>query len=45
MSAAVTFLNRIEYAVFVVVFFLTKVPLLKGVVAIYRRWRATGDFS
>jgi ACR3 family arsenite efflux pump ArsB len=53
MAIAVTFLNRIEYAVFVVVFFLTEVPLLLGVVAIYRKWwapaakpaRAMGDFS
>ena len=53
MAIAVTFLNRIEYAVFVVVFFLTEVPLLLGVVAIYRKWwapaakpaRVMGDFS
>jgi len=52
MTIAVTLLNRIEYAVFVVVFFLTEVPLLLGVVVIYRKWwapaakhaQATGDF-
>ena len=53
MAIAVTLLNRIEYAVFMVVFFLTAQPLLLGVVAIYRkRWapaakpaQATGDSS
>jgi predicted Na+-dependent transporter len=52
LALAVTLLNRIEYAVFIVVFFLTEAPLLLGVVAIYRKWgvpavrpaRATGDF-
>ena len=31
-------LNRIEYAVFAVVYFLTEVPLLLGLVAVYRTW-------
>jgi BASS family bile acid:Na+ symporter len=38
MAIAVTLLNRVEYAVFAVVYFLTEVPLLLGVVAGYRRW-------
>ncbi len=38
-AIAITLLNRIEYAVFAVVYFLTEVPLLLGVVAVYRaRW-------
>jgi bile acid:Na+ symporter, BASS family len=53
LAIAVTLLNRTEYAVFIVVFFLTEVPLLLGVVAICRKWwvpaanpaQATGDFS
>ena len=39
MAIAVTLLNRIDYAVFAVVYFLTEVPLLLGTVAVYRRWR------
>jgi ACR3 family arsenite efflux pump ArsB len=38
MAIAVTLLNRVEYAVFAVVYFLTEVPLLLAVVAGYRRW-------
>jgi bile acid:Na+ symporter, BASS family len=37
-AIAITLLNRIEYAVFAVVYFLTEVPLLLGVVAAYRAW-------
>ncbi len=46
LAVAITLLNRLEYSVFAVVYFLTEVPLLLGVVAIYRRhglmagWRA-----
>jgi BASS family bile acid:Na+ symporter len=39
-AIAITLLNRIEYAVFAVVYFLAEVPLLLGVVAWYRAWRA-----
>ena len=39
MAIAVTLLNRIEYAVFAVVYFLSEVPLLLGAVAVYRMWR------
>jgi predicted Na+-dependent transporter len=39
MAIAVTILNRIEYAVFAVVYFLTEVPLLLGAVTVYRMWR------
>jgi len=39
MAIAVTLLNRIEYAVFAAVYFLTEVPLLLGAVAVYRMWR------
>jgi BASS family bile acid:Na+ symporter len=39
MAIAVTLLNRIEYAVFAAVYFLTEVPLLLGAVAVYRKWR------
>jgi BASS family bile acid:Na+ symporter len=35
-AIAVTLLNRIDYAVFAVVYFLVEVPLLLGVVALYR---------
>jgi ACR3 family arsenite efflux pump ArsB len=35
-AVAITILNRIEYAVFAVVYFLTEVPLLLGVVAVCR---------
>jgi len=52
LAIAVTLLNRTDYAVFVVVFFLTEIPLLLGVVAIYRKWcapakivKVTGDVS
>jgi len=36
LAIAVTLLNRLEYSVFAAVYFLTEVPLLLGVVAIYR---------
>jgi len=39
-AIAITLLNRIEAAVFAVVYFLTEVPLLLGVVAAYRTWWA-----
>ncbi len=39
-AIAITLLNRIEYAVFAVVYFLAEVPLLLGVVAGYRAWWA-----
>ena len=42
MAIAVTILNRIEYAVFAVVYFLTEVPLLLGAVAVYRMRRTQG---
>jgi ACR3 family arsenite efflux pump ArsB len=35
-AVAITLLNRIEYAVFGVVYFLAEVPLLLGAVALYR---------
>ena len=35
---ALYFPNRVEYAVFAVVYFLTEVPLLLGAVAVYRTW-------
>jgi BASS family bile acid:Na+ symporter len=38
LAIAVTLLNRTEYAVFAVVYFLTEVPLLLGAAAAYRRW-------
>lgn len=38
MAVAITLLGRVEYAAFAVVYFLTEVPLLLGVVAL-RRWR------
>lgn len=37
MVIAITLLNRIEFAAFATVYFLTEVPLLVGAVAIYRR--------
>jgi bile acid:Na+ symporter, BASS family len=37
-AIAITLLNHIEYAVFAVVYFLTEVPLLLGVVAAYQAW-------
>ncbi len=40
LAIAITLLNRIEYAGFAVVYFLAEVPLLLGVVAWYRAWRA-----
>jgi hypothetical protein len=41
MSAiTITLLNRIEYAVFAVIYFLAEVPLLLGIVAGYRAWWA-----
>jgi len=39
-AIAITLLNRIEYAVFAVVYFLTEVPPLLGLVAWYRFWWA-----
>ena len=40
MGIAVTILNRIEFAEFALVYFLTEVPLLLAVVGVYRRWWA-----
>ncbi len=40
LAVAITLLNHIEYAVFAIVYFLTEVPLLLGVVAVYRCGRA-----
>ncbi len=37
-AIAITLLNRVEYAVFAAVYFLTEVPLLLGIVATYRCW-------
>jgi bile acid:Na+ symporter, BASS family len=37
-AIAVALLNRLEFAVFAVVYFLTEVPLLLGAVGAYRRW-------
>jgi bile acid:Na+ symporter, BASS family len=37
-AIAVTLLNRLEFAVFAVIYFLTEVPLLLGAVGVYRRW-------
>jgi BASS family bile acid:Na+ symporter len=37
MVIAITLLNRIEFATFATVYFLTEVPLLVGAVAIYRK--------
>ena len=39
-AIAITLLNRVEYAGFAVVYFLTEVPLLLDVVAGYRGWWA-----
>ena len=39
---AVTLLNKVEYAVFAVVYFLTEVPLLLAAVALHRVRRAPG---
>jgi hypothetical protein len=36
MAIAVTILNRIEYAVYAVVYFLSEAPLLPGALAVYR---------
>ncbi len=44
-AVAVTLLGRVDYAAFGVVYFLTEVPLLLGVVAIYRRRRARSDWT
>ena len=35
-AVAITLLKHVEYAVFAVVYFLTEVPLLLGVVAVFR---------
>jgi bile acid:Na+ symporter, BASS family len=40
-AIAVTLLNRIEFAVFAVVYFLAEVPLLLGVAGACRRWWGT----
>lgn len=40
LTIAITMLNRIEYAAFVIVYFLTEVPLLLGLVVAFRRWWA-----
>jgi ACR3 family arsenite efflux pump ArsB len=40
LAIAITLLDRVEYAVFAAVYFLTEVPLLLGMVAGYRRWWA-----
>ncbi len=40
MAIAVTSLNRTDCAVFVLVFFLAEVPVLLGVILIYRKWCA-----
>jgi BASS family bile acid:Na+ symporter len=37
MVIAITLLNRVEFATFATIYFLTEVPLLLGAVAIYRR--------
>jgi bile acid:Na+ symporter, BASS family len=37
-AIAVALLNRVDYAVFGTVYFLTEVPLLLGVVALYGHW-------
>jgi predicted Na+-dependent transporter len=37
-AIAVTLLNRTEFAVFTMVYFLAEVPLLLGTVATYRLW-------
>ncbi len=38
MVISITLLNRVEYAAFASVYFLTEVPLLLGIVAVFRRW-------
>ena len=40
LAVAVTLLNRIDYAVFAAVYFITEVPLLLGAVGVYRKLRA-----
>jgi bile acid:Na+ symporter, BASS family len=45
MAVAVTLLGRVEYAAFAVVYFLTEVPLLLGVVAICRRRPARSGWA
>jgi BASS family bile acid:Na+ symporter len=44
-AVAVTLLGRVDYAAFGVVYFLTEVPLLLSVVAIYRRRQARSDWA
>ena len=43
LAIAVTLLNRIDYAVFAAVYFITEVPLLLGAVGVYRKLRAPGS--
>lgn len=43
MAIAVTLLNRVEYAVFAVGYFLTEVPLLLGFAGAARRWQGAQD--
>jgi bile acid:Na+ symporter, BASS family len=38
-AVAITLFDQIEYAVFPAVYFLTEVPLLFGIVCLYRKWR------
>jgi bile acid:Na+ symporter, BASS family len=46
MAVAITVMNRVEYATFAAVYFLTEIPLLLGVVAAYRWWaRMPGALS
>ena len=40
-AIAVTLLNRLDFAVVAVVYFLIEVPLLLGLVGAYRRWWAS----
>jgi BASS family bile acid:Na+ symporter len=40
LAIAVTLLNRIEFAIFAAVYFITEAPLLLGAVAVYRKWGA-----
>jgi predicted Na+-dependent transporter len=42
LAIAVTLLNRVEYAVFAVIYFLAEVPLLLALVAVHRR-RSSGQ--
>ncbi len=41
-AIAVTWLNRVDYAAFATVYFVTEVPLLLGFTAVYRRWVDSG---